>query len=259
MKPKEEISSASARSPADKKQEGIQLNKFLSTAGIASRRSCAELIKEGNVKVNNKVITEPGYRVQPTDAVFFKGKKILTGESGRKHYILLNKPKDTITTVSDERGRSTVMELIAKATTERVYPVGRLDRNTTGVLLLTNDGDLAQRLSHPSSKVKKVYQVTLDKDLSIDDMKKIAEGIELEDGIAAVDEIAYAHPDDNRVIGIELHSGKNRIVRRIFEYMNYRVEKLDRVMYAGLTKKSLQRGKWRYLTPYEITFLKRTR
>ena len=251
MKSKEEISSA--------KKQGIQLNKFLSTAGIASRRSCAELIKEGNVKVNNKVITEPGYRVQPTDVVIYKGKKISTGESGRKHYILLNKPKDTITTVSDERGRKTVMELIEKATTERVFPVGRLDRNTTGVLLLTNDGDLAQRLSHPSSKVKKVYQVTLDKELSIDDMKKIADGIELEDGIAAIDEIAYAHPDDNRIIGIELHSGKNRIVRRIFEYMNYRVQKLDRVMYAGLTKKNLQRGKWRLLKPDEINLLKRTR
>ncbi|HYV93513.1 MAG TPA: pseudouridine synthase [Chitinophagales bacterium] len=252
MKPKEEISSP-------QKQEGIQLNKFLSTAGIASRRSCAELIKEGNVKVNNKVITEPGYRVQPTDAVFFKGKKISFGDSGRKHYILLNKPKDIITTVSDERGRTTVMELIAKATSERVYPVGRLDRNTTGVLLLTNDGDLAQRLSHPSSRIKKVYQVTLDKELSIDDMRKVAEGIELEDGVAAVDEIAYAHPDDNRIVGIELHSGKNRIVRRIFEYLGYQVTKLDRVMYAGLTKKNLQRGKWRFLKPDEINLLKRTK
>lgn len=252
MKPKEEI-------PSPPKQEGIQLNKFLSTAGIASRRSCAELIKEGNVKVNNKVITEPGFRVKESDVVIFKGKKISAGDSGRKHYILLNKPKDTITTTSDERDRKTVMELIAKATPERVFPVGRLDRNTTGVLLLTNDGDLAQKLSHPSSNVKKVYQVTLDKELSVDDMKTIADGIELDDGVAAIDEIAYDHPTDNRVIGIELHSGKNRIVRRIFEHLGYRIYKLDRVMYAGLTKKQLQRGKWRFLKPAEVNLLKRIR
>lgn len=252
MKPKEEISSS-------KKQEGIQLNKFLSTAGIASRRNCAELIKEGAVRVNNRVITEPGFRVKETDVVLFKGKKISLSDSGRKHYILLNKPKDFITTVSDERGRRTVMELIAKATKERVFPVGRLDRTSTGVLLFTNDGELAQRLSHPSGNVKKVYQATLDRELSVDDMKKIAEGIELEDGVAAIDEIAYAHPTDNRIVGIELHSGKNRIVRRIFEHLGYRVYKLDRVMYAGLTKKQLQRGKWRFLTPFEINLLKRIR
>ncbi len=237
-------------------QEGVQLNKFLSASGIASRRSCAELIKEGAVKVNGKVITAPGYRVVADDAVFYKGKKV---ESTRKHYILLNKPKDYITTTSDERGRKTVMELIEKATTERVFPVGRLDRHTTGVLLFTNDGELAQLLSHPSGKVKKVYQVTLERELTIDDMQKVAEGIELEDGIAAIDEIAYAHPSDNRIVGIELHSGKNRIVRRIFESLGYRIEKLDRVLYAGLTKKDVQRGKWRYLKPQEINLLKRMR
>jgi 23S rRNA pseudouridine2605 synthase len=252
MKPKQEI-------PSPKKQEGTQLNKFLSTAGIASRRNCAALIKEGAVRVNNRVITEPGFRVKETDVVLFRGKKISFGDSGRKHYILLNKPKDFITTVSDERGRRTVMELITKATTERVYPVGRLDRTTTGVLLFTNDGELAQRLSHPSGNVKKVYQVTLDKELSVDDMKTIAEGIELEDGVAAIDEIAYDHPTDNRIVGIELHSGKNRIVRRIFEHLGYRVYKLDRVMYAGLTKQQLQRGKWRFLKPSEINLLKRIR
>jgi len=261
MKPKEEISSSSSRSrrapaesPAEKKQEGIQLNKFLSTSGVASRRECAALIREGNVKVNGKVINEPGYRVMEKDSVTFKGKKI---EGVRKQYILLNKPKDTITTVSDERGRKTVMELIEKATTERVYPVGRLDRNTTGVLLLTNDGELAQKLSHPSGKVKKLYEVTLDRALSIEDMKKIADGITLEDGVAAIDEIAYSHPTDNCIVGIELHSGKNRIVRRIFEHLGYRILKLDRISYAGLTKKQLQKGKWRFLTAFEINLLKR--
>jgi 23S rRNA pseudouridine2605 synthase len=247
MKPKEEISSS-------KKSTGTQLNKYLSTSGVASRRECAALIKEGNVKVNGKTITEPGYRVLEKDNVTYKGKKI---QSGRKHYILLNKPKDTITTVSDERGRKTVLELVANATSERVFPVGRLDRNTTGLLLLTNDGDLAQKLSHPSGRVKKLYQVTLDRELSLEDMKKIAEGVTLEDGIATIDEIAYAHPEDNSIIGIELHSGKNRIVRRIFEHLGYRILKLDRISYAGLTKKQLQRGRWRFLTPFEINLLKR--
>ena len=233
---------------------GTQLNKLLSNAGIASRRQCAELIKEGKVKVNGKVVTEPGFRVSEKDAVTYNGKKV---ESTRKFYVLLNKPKDYITTTSDERGRKTVMELIQSATQERLYPVGRLDRNTTGVLLLTNDGDLAQKLSHPSSQIKKVYEVTLNKELFIEDMEKIAKGIELEDGIAQIDQIAYAHPQDNRVIGIELHSGKNRIVRRIFEHLGYDIEKLDRVLYAGLTKKNLQRGKWRFLSPKEINWLKR--
>ena len=237
-------------------KEGIQLNKFLSTSGIASRRNCAEFIKEGRVKVNGKTIIEPGFRVKPHDTVTYNGKKV---EGGKKYYVLLNKPRDVITTTSDERGRTTVIDLIERATRERLYPVGRLDRNTTGVLLLTNDGELAQKLSHPSGKVKKVYEVTLDKELSLEDMKKVATGILLEDGIAAVDEIAYAHPKDNRVIGIELHSGKNRIVRRIFEHIGYQVLKLDRVLYAGLTKKDLPRGKWRFLSPGEVNWLKRLR
>lgn len=247
MKPAEKFSTPPGK-------EGTQLNKVLSASGIASRRNCAALIKEGAVRVNGTVVTEPGFRVQSGDVVTYKGKKI---ERGRKHYILLNKPKDYITTTSDERGRKTVMELIEKATPERVFPVGRLDRHTTGVLLFTNDGELAQRLSHPSGKVKKVYQVTLDKELSVEDMKKIAEGVELEDGIAAIDEIAFSHPTDNCIVGIELHSGKNRIVRRIFELLGYRVIKLDRVLYAGLTKKDVQRGKWRFLKPQEIILLKR--
>jgi 23S rRNA pseudouridine2605 synthase len=188
--------------------------------------------------------------------VTFNNKKV---ESKKKFYVLLNKPRDVITTTSDERGRKTVMELIEAATRERLYPVGRLDRNTTGVLLLTNDGDLAQKLSHPSGQVKKVYEVTLNKPLLLEDMEKIAKGIELEDGLAAIDTIAYADPRDNSIVGIELHSGKNRIVRRIFESLKYEVIKLDRVLYAGLTKKNLPRGKWRFLSPKEINWLKRLR
>lgn len=234
--------------------EGIQLNKFLSNSGIASRRNCAEFIKNGLVKVNGKEEKSPGYRVQPTDVVSYRDKKI---ESGKKFYILLNKPKDFITTTSDERGRKTVMELIQQATDQRVFPVGRLDRNTTGLLLFTNDGELTQHLTHPSNKVKKVYEVTLDKDLSMEDMEKIAKGVELEDGLASADEIAYAHPTENSVVGIELHSGKNRIVRRIFESLGYEVLKLDRVRYGILTKKDLPRGKWRLLSTYELNMLRR--
>lgn len=233
--------------------KGIQLNKFLSNAGIASRRACAELIKEGLVTVNEKVVTESGYRVQRNDNVKYKGEKIV---SAKKYYVLLNKPKDYITTLSDEHGRKTVMELIEKATPARLYPVGRLDRNTTGLLLFTNDGALAQNLTHPSKKVKKVYEVTLDKDLTSEDMDKVSSGMSLDDGIALVDEIAYADLHDKRIIGIELHIGKNRIVRRIFEKLGYDVVKLDRVLYAGLTKKNLPRGRWRFLTEREIRSLK---
>jgi len=235
------------------KNSGTQLNKILSNAGVASRRQCAELIKEGKVKVNGKQILEPGYRVKENDSVTYNGKKV---EGGKKVYVLLNKPKDHLTTTSDDRGRKTVMKLVEKATRERLYPVGRLDRNTTGVLLLTNDGDLAQKLSHPSGNVKKVYEVGLNKELLLEDMEKVAKGVELEDGIAQVDAIAYAHQQDNSIIGIELHSGKNRIVRRIFEHLGYDVVKLDRVLYAGLTKKNLQRGHWRYLTQREVRWLK---
>jgi len=235
------------------KISGTQLNKLLSNSGIASRRKSAEIIRQGKVKVNGRQILEPGFRVKENDVVTCNGKKI---ESKRKFYVLLNKPRDYITTTSDERGRKTVMELIQSATRERLYPVGRLDRNTTGVLLLTNDGELAQKLSHPSGNVKKVYEVTLNRVVSLEDMEKIAKGIELEDGVAQIDEIAYAHPNDNRVVGIELHSGKNRIVRRIFEQLGYEIEKLDRVLYAGLTKKNLPRGKWRFLSPKEVNWLK---
>jgi 23S rRNA pseudouridine2605 synthase len=233
--------------------KGIQLNKFLSNSGIDSRRKCEEFIKAGLVTVNDKVVTESGYRVQRDDAVKFKDKSVL---SARKYYILLNKPKDYITTVSDERGRKTVMELVSRASPERLYPVGRLDRNTTGLLLFTNDGELAQKLTHPSKKVKKVYEVTLNKEVAPEDMDAIAKGIELEDGIATVDDIAYSNPPDQQVVGIELHIGKNRIVRRIFERLGYDVIKLDRVLYAGLTKKDLPRSRWRHLTEKEIRDLK---
>ncbi|MGB3076472.1 MAG: pseudouridine synthase [Chitinophagales bacterium] len=234
-------------------EKGVQLNKYLSNAGIAARRKCEEFIEEGLVTVNNKVIKEPGYRVQKNDSVKYKGEKVAYG---KKVYILLNKPKFHITTTEDDRGRKTVMELINGASTERLFPVGRLDRNTTGLLLFTNDGDLSQRLTHPSKKVKKVYEVTLNKKLELDDLEKIGKGIVLEDGLAMVDEIAYTNDKDKTVVGIELHIGKNRIVRRIFEHLGYTVIKLDRVLYAGLTKKNLPRGEWRELTEREVITLK---
>lgn len=236
-----------------KATDGIRLNKYLANSGIAARRKADEFIEQGLVKVNEKLITEMGYRVQPNDKVTFKGKLITPVN---EVYILLNKPKNCVTTVSDERGRKTVMDIIAKATTERVFPVGRLDRNTTGLLLLTNDGDLAQKLSHPKHSAKKIYEVELDKPLTLRHYQQIVKGVELEDGIATVDEIAYAHPDKKNILGITLHIGKNRIVRRIFESLGYEIKKLDRTLYAGLTKKDLPRGRWRHLTQREIIFLK---
>ena len=230
-----------------------RLNKYLANAGIASRRKVDELIKEGLVKVNGKVITEMGFRITRSDVVKYKNQPV---KVEKKVYILLNKPKDFITTTKDEKGRKTVMHLIRKATTESVYPVGRLDRNTTGLLLFTNDGELAQKLTHPSHRMKKIYQATLNKELSEDDMKKIADGVTLEDGLAVVDAIAYANPGDKTKIGIELHIGKNRIVRRIFEHLGYEVKNLDRVYYSGLTKKDLPRGRWRFLNKKEMIMLK---
>lgn len=237
-----------------KSSSPTRLNKYLAHAGIASRRKAAELVKEGKVKVNDKVVIEPGYEVQPKDVVKYKGKVIRMLE--KKVYILVNKPKDFITTTKDEKGRKTVMHLIRKATDQRVYPVGRLDRNTTGLLLLTNDGDLAQKLSHPSHSVKKVYRVELNKDLTKADMETIAQGVTLEDGEVKVDAVAYVDEKDKTKIGVELHIGRNRIVRRIFEHLGYEVKKLDRVAYAGLTKKDLPRGKWRYLNKKEVIMLK---
>ena len=232
----------------------MPLNKFLAHCGVTSRREAVELVTKGLVKVNGVIATEPGYKVQPTDEVIYNTKKLFVTKN--LVYILLNKPKDYITTTDDPQGRKTVLQLIQKATDERVYPIGRLDRNTSGVLLLTNDGDLTQKLSHPSYEIKKIYEVKLDKNLIKTDFDKILTGLTLEDGPIFVDSLAYADSKDKSVIGIEIHSGRNRIVRRIFEYLGYDVKGLDRVMYAGLTKKNVERSKWRYLSDKEIRVLK---
>ncbi|MBS1630563.1 MAG: rRNA pseudouridine synthase [Bacteroidetes bacterium] len=233
----------------------MTLNKYLAHAGISSRRDAASIVKEGRVKVNGATMNEPGYRVQAHDKVTLDGKPI----QPQKHfvYVLLNKPKDFITTTEDDKGRRTVMELVAGASDDRLYPVGRLDRNTTGVLLLTNDGDLAQKLSHPKYEHKKIYQVHLNKELTKRDFDQILEGVSLEDGLATVDRLAFLEKKNE--IGLEIHSGRNRIVRRIFEHLGYEVEKLDRVMYAGLTKKNVSRGQWRFLTEKEVIALKHFR
>ncbi|MBL7697845.1 MAG: rRNA pseudouridine synthase [Chitinophagaceae bacterium] len=240
--------------PAKESTGEIPLNKYISHAGVCSRRDAADLVKSGKVSVNGKVITEPGHKVTGSDEIKVHGKKITAAKN--LVYILLNKPKDHITTTEDPEGRKTVMDIVKKATTERVYPVGRLDRNTTGVLLLTNDGELAQKLSHPSYEVKKIYEVTLDKPLLKKDFDQLLNGINLEDGFIAPDSLAYADARDKSVIGIEIHSGKNRIVRRIFEKLGYDVRNLDRVMYANLTKKNVDRGKWRFLQEKEVRLLK---
>jgi 23S rRNA pseudouridine2605 synthase len=232
----------------------IPLNKYVAHAGVSSRRAAATMVKEGKVTVNGVIITDPGTKVLYTDTVKVSGKKVTV--SSHFVYILLNKPKDFLTTTTDPQGRKTVQQLISKATEERVYPIGRLDRNTSGVLLFTNDGDLAQKLSHPKNEMKKIYHVGLDKALTKQHFEKIMGGIELEDGLARVDEMAYADPKDKTQIGLEIHSGKNRIVRRIFAALGYDVKTLDRVMYAGLTKKNVQRGNWRFLTEKEIRALK---
>jgi 23S rRNA pseudouridine2605 synthase len=232
----------------------LPLNKYVAHAGVSSRRASATLVKEGKVTVNGAVITDPGTKVLYTDTVKVNGKKVTV--SSHFVYILLNKPKDFLTTTTDPQGRKTVQQLISKATSERVYPIGRLDRNTSGVLLFTNDGDLAQKLSHPKNEMKKVYHVGLDKPLTKLHFDKIMSGVELEDGLARVDEMAYADPKDKTQIGLEIHSGKNRIVRRIFAALGYDVKTLDRVMYAGLTKKNVPRGNWRFLTEKEIRALK---
>lgn len=234
--------------------EVMPLNKFLAHCGICSRRDAVSLITEGKVKVNGVTATEPGYKVQPADEVIYNNKKVFVTKN--LVYILMNKPKDYITTTDDPQGRKTVLQLIQKATDQRVYPIGRLDRNTSGVLLLTNDGDLTQKLSHPSYEIKKIYEVKLDKILTKADFEKILDGLVLEDGKINVDSLAYADAKDKSIIGIEIHSGRNRIVRRIFEHLGYDVKGLDRVMYAGLTKKNVERGKWRYLSEKEIRLLK---
>lgn len=232
----------------------MPLNKFLAHSGISGRREAAEIVKQGKVKVNNVLITEPGHKVSAKDDIRVNGKKIFVSKN--LVYILLNKPKDYITTTDDPQGRKTVLDIIGKATPERIYPVGRLDRNTSGVLLLTNDGELSQKLTHPSNNIKKVYAVTLNRPLEKKDFDKILKGVMLEDGMASVDALAYADIQDKTILGIEIHSGRNRIVRRIFEALGYDVKNLDRVIFAGLTKKNIERGKWRFLSEKEVRDLK---
>ncbi|HEX2608876.1 MAG TPA: pseudouridine synthase [Flavisolibacter sp.] len=236
------------------KNDAMPLNKYIAHGGVCSRRDAVDIIKSGKVKVNNTIVAEPGFKVSPNDVVIVNGKKIQPVKN--LVYILLNKPKDYITTTEDPQQRKTVLDLLQNATTERIYPVGRLDRNTSGVLLLTNDGDLSQKLTHPSNEIKKVYAVTLDKPLTKKDFDEILKGVKLEDGIANVDLLAYTDNADKTQIGVEIHSGRNRIVRRIFEHLGYDVRGLDRVTFAGLTKKNVNRGKWRFLTEKEVRDLK---
>lgn len=232
----------------------IRLNKYISNAGICSRREADEFIKTGLAEVNGKVVTEMGYKVKPGDVVKFDG-KVISAE--KNVYILLNKPKGFITTTKDEKNRKTVMDLIANATTARVFPVGRLDRATTGLLLFTNDGYLTKKLTHPSHSVRKVYHVVLDKKLTQADLDEIKKGIRLiPEGIAVVDNVSFIEGKPRNEVGIEIHIGWNRVVRRIFEKLGYKVEKLDRVAFGGLTKKNLKRGEWRKLTDKEVAFLK---
>ncbi len=231
----------------------VRLNKFIANAGICSRREADELIKSGAVTVNGKVISELGTKIKPTDQVRYGGEKI---RSERKVYIVMNKPKDFITTVEDPHAKRTVMELFRNKVKERVYPVGRLDRTTTGVLLFTNDGELAKRLMHPRFKKKKIYHVYLDKTLKKNDFQDLLNGIDLEDGPIAADKLSYVDAEDKNQVGLEIHSGRNRIVRRMFEHLGYKVTRLDRVYFAGLTKQKLRRGQWRYLTDKEIGKLK---
>ena len=232
----------------------MPLNKFIAHCGVTSRRDAVNLITEGKVSVNKKIVTQPAFKVNEKDDVFYNGKKLYVTKN--LVYILLNKPKDYITTTDDPQNRKTVLQLTKNATDQRIYPVGRLDRNTSGVLLLTNDGALTQELTHPSFNIKKVYEVKLDKPLTKADFEKVLNGIKLEDGEIFADALAYADSKDKSIIGIELHSGRNRIVRRIFEHLGYEVKGLDRVMYANLTKKNVERGKWRYLSEKEIRLLK---
>jgi len=233
--------------------DAIRLNKYLSNAGICSRREADVLIKTGVVTVNGEVITEMGYKVKPNDVVKYDGGSI---KAETKRYVLLNKPKGFITTMDDPQGRRTVMNLVRKACKERVYPVGRLDKETTGLLLFTNDGDMAKKLTHPLHKASKIYQVELSKKVTSIDLKKMIDGIKLEDGTTKFDAAEFINEEDARLVGVELHSGKNRIVRRTFEALGYKVMKLDRVTFAGLDKKDLPRGMYRQLTEKEVAFLK---
>ncbi|NNE30168.1 MAG: rRNA pseudouridine synthase [Saprospiraceae bacterium] len=238
----------------DPKDPGIRLNKYIALSGLCSRRKAADLVKAGKVTVDGVQEKNPARQILEEEEVQVRGKKVVPQLN--KVYLLMNKPKDTITTLSDEKGRMTVMDILGDKIKERVYPVGRLDRYTVGLLLLTNDGDLAKKLTHPSHEVPKVYEATLDKELPIKDMKSIEAGLELEDGFAPVDWINFPDPKDKTVVRLEIHIGRNRIVRRIFEHLGYHVKKLDRIYLAGLTKKDLPRGRWRHLREEEIRMLK---
>lgn len=233
--------------------DGIRLNKYIANSGVCSRREADVFIAAGSAMVNGKVITEMGYKVKLTDEVRFDGSLI---SPEKKRYVLLNKPKNFITTMDDDRGRKTVMELVGNASKERIYPVGRLDRNTTGLLLFTNDGELAKKLTHPKHNIQKIYHASLDKKLTNADLNKIAEGFVLDEKRVIVDDISYILNQPKSEVGVKIHSGRNRIVRRIFEHFNYKVVKLDRVIFAGLTKKDLPRGLWRHLTEMEVNNLK---
>jgi len=241
------------KSEPELKSGPIRLNKYIANSGICSRREADTFITAGVVKVNGEIITQMGYKVQAYDKVEFEG-QIIKNEA--KVYIILNKPKDVISAVSDERGERTVIDIVRNCCSERLYPVGRLDKPTTGVLLITNDGDLTKKLTHPSSNIKKIYQVGLDKPLTKADMEKLISGLVLEDGEIHADLVSYIDLDDKKKVGVELHSGRNRIVRRMFDHLGYNVRKLDRVYFAGITKKNVPRGKWRYLSEKEVSFLK---
>jgi len=237
-----------------KEPEKIRLNRFIANSGVCSRREADEIIRKGLISVNGKQVTDLGTKVSHGDDVRYRGKKL---SAEKKVYILLNKPRGYVTTVEDPHAEHTVLDLIGNACTERVYPVGRLDKDTTGVLLLTNDGDLTGKLTHPKYNRKKIYHVFLDKNLPKEDLFRLTEGINLEGETVAADAISYADPEDRSQVGVEIHSGQNRVVRRMFESLGYKVKKLDRVYFAGLTKKNLQRGRWRFLSEKEISMLKR--
>jgi len=254
-KPYNRPAGSRARPARKSEDQGIRLNKYIANAGICSRREADTLIQNGAISVNGQIITQMGYRVNPGDSVLFGDQRLINEQ---KVYVLLNKPKDYITTSDDPQSRKTVMDLVRNACRERVFPVGRLDRNTTGLLLFTNDGDLAKKLTHPKHRVRKIYHAELDKPLTKADMDQIARGIKLDDdSFVKPDDIAYVEKSDSKKeVGIDIHSGQNRVVRRIFEQLGYKVTRLDRVVFAGLTKKDLPRGKWRFLTEKEVSFLK---
>jgi 23S rRNA pseudouridine2605 synthase len=238
----------------NKEPEKIRLNRFIANSGVCSRREADEIIKKGMISVNGKQVTDLGIKVAYSDDIRYKGKKLA---AEKKVYILMNKPKGYVTTVEDPHAEHTVLDLLGNLCPQRVYPVGRLDKDTTGVLLLTNDGELTGKLTHPRYNRRKIYHVFLNEPVLKDDLFKLAEGIELDGEIISADAVSYADPADKTQIGIELHSGQNRVIRRLFESLGYRVKKLDRVYFAGLTKKNVQRGKWRYLSDKEISMLKR--